>query len=421
MGVTPPIFPSRRVVVLVSGVHAQRRVISLALILLTLAGLSWGMNRADEADDSADNGQAVHPSGRPAGVQATFATSMMLTSSRDDHTPVRGSESIIPMSAFFADLPAPSWGDSLWVDHTQVVELDDLLAWQSLLFASPFGEQETYRRDYSDPTAGGAVPLMMVAGREREPLSPHFRVGDFVARDGAAFARISPLLVSTLDSITALAEGRIVINSGYRHPTINFDPEIGGAALSQHMAGQAADIWSPAHTPVELAELALMATGCRIGIGLGRNFIHIDVRGYLTSWARYDASMDEVDFDLWVLERCGAESGAFDRGNIAAFERGLREGEFHSITEYATTYHEVMAAYARIKQRKGQRGVVLLDLRRSLNADAPQYYLSFLSQDNPLMQQYGVASLLSSCTPSRYFCYLIIGPNGTPEKGIMSL
>lgn len=44
------------------------------------------------------------------------------------------------------------------------------------------------------------------------------------------------------------------INSGYRCPMLNSHPTIGGAATSQHVKGEAADIKAP--NPIKLAQLA---------------------------------------------------------------------------------------------------------------------------------------------------------------------
>lgn len=157
--------------------------------------------------------------------------------------------------------------------------------------------------DYSDPVTGGSVPLVEVAGRGDEFLSANFRVAEFAASDGARYARISPDLVDALQRLRDHIGAPVEVRSGYRHPVLN--DEAGGADESQHMVGHAADIRSPGVAPLDLAQFALGAIGCVIGIGLGQNTIHIDMRGVLTSWAYDGAVFTEPEFDAWVRERCG--------------------------------------------------------------------------------------------------------------------
>lgn len=157
--------------------------------------------------------------------------------------------------------------------------------------------------DYSDPVARGAVPLVKVAGRWNDRLSRGFRVRDFASRDGASYARISDRLVDSMEKLRTLT-GSLGILSGYRHQAYNERIE-GSAAGSQHIAGLAADVWSAAKTPLELADLALETLGCGIGLGLGANSLHIDLRGYLASWTYPGAALSEQAFDARVRSRCG--------------------------------------------------------------------------------------------------------------------
>ena len=155
--------------------------------------------------------------------------------------------------------------------------------------------------NYADPTAGG-VPLQWVEGDEDTWLTPGFTLRDFAPRDGASFARIDPALVEALERLR-LRAGSVAIVSGYRHPHHN--AAVGGAGYSLHTAGRAADVWSPAHPPLDLARLALLTMGCDIGVGLGPRTIHVDVRGELTTWTYEGAPLSEAAFDAWALTQCG--------------------------------------------------------------------------------------------------------------------
>jgi hypothetical protein len=157
--------------------------------------------------------------------------------------------------------------------------------------------------DYSDPVTGGSVPLVEVAGREGELLSTNFRVGELSASDGARYARIAVELVGALQRLRDRVAAPVQINSGYRHPALN--ATAGGATESQHMTGRAADIRSPGLAPLDFAGIALQELGCNIGIGLGQNYIHVDLRGTRASWVYPGAALSEGDFDTWVQQQCG--------------------------------------------------------------------------------------------------------------------
>lgn len=169
--------------------------------------------------------------------------------------------------------------------------------------------------DYSDPSGGGAVPLIEVRGRGEDRLSRNFQVKELDARDGARYARISVDLIERLQRLRDRVGVALHIRSGYRHPALN--SQVGGADRSQHMAGRAVDMRTNDHTPLELAELALEEMGCDIGIGLGETTIHVDVRGHLASWAYKNAELTEAEFDRWVQDRCRDRRLA-SRSEIAA-------------------------------------------------------------------------------------------------------
>lgn len=85
---------------------------------------------------------------------------------------------------------------------------------------------------------------------------------------------------------TALGDKAIHINSGYRDP--NYNALIGGARLSQHMAGRAADITVTGVEPQQvhdtILELVIKKTIVIGGLGYyepgahGNGFVHVDIR-----------------------------------------------------------------------------------------------------------------------------------------------
>ena len=295
--------------------------------------------------------------------------------------------------------------------------LDDTLA--------PVEAGSTAVIDYSDPTAGGAVPLFRVEGQEEEFLTPHFTIGDVSASDGAPYARISPKLVNNLEVLTQLAEAPIFISSGYRHPALNADPSVGGAARSQHMAGRAADIWSSEKTPGELAVLALAITNCTLGIGLGGTYIHIDMRDRLASWVYEDALMDEATFDDWVRRQCSTDLSTeplsfADAARMAAQRSKMTAAVLEDAL--VADYRDVLAVFARAQFRKKGTGAVMLDLRQ--NDDQQEVtlndQLSYVLPGSEEARQWNLDALIRSVQMDSYFVFAIIGPDGGVTMGAMS-
>lgn len=157
--------------------------------------------------------------------------------------------------------------------------------------------------DYSDHVGAGVVPLIEVRGRENERLSEHFTVREFMCRDGAPYARISPELIGNLQRLRERISQSILVSSGYRHKRHNEAEK--GATDSQHIAGRAADVRSTTLKPIDLAAEALAVFGCNIGIGLGKNIVHLDLRGSRASWVYKDTPMTDSAFEKWVKEQCG--------------------------------------------------------------------------------------------------------------------
>ena len=187
--------------------------------------------------------------------------------------------------------------------------------------------------NYTDPV-GAALPLLRARGYERVPISARFTVGDFATRDGAPYLRVAPDLVSGLERMWTLL-GPVTVVSGYRHPQYNALRSVGGARYSRHQAGQAADVWSPTRSSLEIAHAALQAMGCGVGLGLGRNTVHVDVRGYLTTWTYPGAPVSATVFDHWVRQLCGSAAGAppplrpgvFDAASLALLESDRTDDE----------------------------------------------------------------------------------------------
>ena len=82
-----------------------------------------------------------------------------------------------------------------------------------------------------------------------------------------------------LESVRSHFDNRtIIINSGYRPPSVN--KAVGGASNSQHLYGAAVDIVVDGIRPHEVYARLNSFHGSKGGLGNGRNFTHLDIRSY---------------------------------------------------------------------------------------------------------------------------------------------
>lgn len=113
-------------------------------------------------------------------------------------------------------------------------------------------------------------------------ISNNFRVREFKCNDGSDAVFISPELLKILQNIRNHFGKAVTINSAYRTPTYN--KKVGGATLSQHIYGTAADIKITGVTPKEIARYAETLLEGWGGIGVYNSFVHIDVREQKARW-----------------------------------------------------------------------------------------------------------------------------------------
>jgi hypothetical protein len=284
--------------------------------------------------------------------------------------------------------------------------------------------------DYSDPL-GINLPLVWVQGYEDHRLTDHFRVRDFATHDGAPFARISPHLVGGLERMIARI-GPLNVISGYRHPAYNRARRVGGALFSQHQAGQAADVWSPTRSTIEVARAAIQTLGCGIGIGLGPTTVHIDVRGVLSTWTYRGAPLSETAFDLWILSMCrGSLSagalraaevrwllGGDDREELSALmelptaDPAAAAADSASVTSPASVLYahgELLREFARASQAEHGPGVVVVDLHDMAAVRAgPAGRMRYVRGGSPEARFLGATTMLEwSGHPDRNGRYLV--------------
>lgn len=126
------------------------------------------------------------------------------------------------------------------------------------------------------------VTVYSLAKDGNKKVSKNFKVKEFKCKDGSDVILISPELVKILQTIRDHFGKPLYINSAYRTPPYN--KKIGGATYSQHLYGTACDIRINGVTPKEVAKFAetlLIECG---GIGIYKNFTHVDVRAVKSRW-----------------------------------------------------------------------------------------------------------------------------------------
>ena len=114
--------------------------------------------------------------------------------------------------------------------------------------------------------------------------SKYFKPKEYMCRCGTCIGRIREELLIKLDQLRSSMDRPICINSGFRCPAHN--KAVGGVARSFHMQGLAVDISTAGWAPGEREKLIAYAKDYGFtGIGLGSNFIHLDIgEQVLTVW-----------------------------------------------------------------------------------------------------------------------------------------
>lgn len=113
-------------------------------------------------------------------------------------------------------------------------------------------------------------------------LAPNFQVREFASHDGDDIVWLDDELPELLQQIRDHFKAPVTINSGYRSPAHN--AAVGGVKNSQHTLGTAADIVVRGVSPLEVAQYAEHLMPDRGGIGVYKDFTHVDVRAVRARW-----------------------------------------------------------------------------------------------------------------------------------------
>lgn len=127
--------------------------------------------------------------------------------------------------------------------------------------------------------------------------SPFLSWAELSCRDGSEYpqewrATRLPELVKAFERVRAIYGAPILISSAYRSPEYNrlINGGKGGAKLSQHIQGRALDLAPAKGGPQALAKLRSSVLQARQegflrGVGIYRNFVHLDTReGKNATW-----------------------------------------------------------------------------------------------------------------------------------------
>jgi hypothetical protein len=144
-------------------------------------------------------------------------------------------------------------------------------------------------------------------------------VDELASSGGQRFdrARIDPRLVVCLQAIRDRVGKPVIVTSGYRPYGYNVDiyrKRNQKPTRSRHSSGQAADIKVAGMTGLTLAKAAIDACGCDLGVGIGDNYAHIDVRGQWANWTYLrDARASSralQEINAYHRSRCAGGGGA---------------------------------------------------------------------------------------------------------------
>ena len=111
-------------------------------------------------------------------------------------------------------------------------------------------------------------------------ISKNFKLREFQCKDGSQLVKVDSQLLRKLQELRNKIGKPIIINSGYR--TESHNKAVGGAKNSYHMHGKAVDIRVNGMKPEEIAKIAEKIGFT--GIGIYKNFTHVDIRPVKTKW-----------------------------------------------------------------------------------------------------------------------------------------
>jgi uncharacterized protein YcbK (DUF882 family) len=175
-------------------------------------------------------------------------------------------------------------------------------------------------REYYDSHGSGNPAVITSGALRRKKISKNFTVDEYAHSGKTEFeiSRIDPDLVACNQRIRDFVGKPVMIDSGYRTFTYNLElykRMHKKPTRSPHSSGWATDMKIRNMSGQRIAEIALDVCGPNIGIGIGVNYAHIDVRGYFAIWKYDGVSNSQV-----------AEVRQYRQASIVARNRAKRGG-----------------------------------------------------------------------------------------------
>ena len=111
-----------------------------------------------------------------------------------------------------------------------------------------------------------------------------FKRTEFACKCGCGFAAVDAELLAVLTQIREHFGAPVIINSGCR--CVRNNRKAGGAPDSYHVKGMAADIKIRGIAPISIHDFLERLYPGRFGLGLYKDWVHIDVREEMARWQR---------------------------------------------------------------------------------------------------------------------------------------
>lgn len=162
-------------------------------------------------------------------------------------------------------------------------------------------------------------------------IRPNFQVKEFACKDGSDTVLLCEETVEILQAIRNYFGAPVHVNSGYR--TSSYNKKVGGASMSQHVIGTAADI-SVKGVPPSAVVAYLEEFYPNHGIGLYTSFVHVDSRGYRVYW-QYKGNAVVSSFkqgDLYLKYKAPDTASA---GSSGGEENDMTKEDPNKIPEWA--------------------------------------------------------------------------------------
>ena len=110
----------------------------------------------------------------------------------------------------------------------------------------------------------------------KKKVAKNFTVAEFASKDGSRVVIINLMLPEYLQKARDHFGKPLIITSGYR--TTSHNMKVGGVSNSNHVFGNAADVYIPGVSVLDLYNYLCYIAGDSCEIGIYNNFVHFAVQ-----------------------------------------------------------------------------------------------------------------------------------------------